>query len=181
MNIYMIKPHTKEILTTEFDGQITSIYTYFDSLLVDTSTILQDHIIYTNAQHTNKNMFFIGEQLFIGDALILGLKGFEETDITIKQDELQSLISYDVNNFYKQALRPVLDFEININDTLSVKDNDETMQINFEWVIYTFNKADKKTQHYFLDEMKKACTDKENTNQYFQKMAQLAVNAAKYQ
>jgi len=89
MNIYMIKPHTKEILTTEFDGQITSIYTYFE--------ILQDHIIYTNAQHTNKNMFFIGEQLFIGDALILGLKGFEETDITIKQDELQSLISYDVN------------------------------------------------------------------------------------
>ncbi len=181
MNIYVIKPHTKEIQTTEFDGQITNIYTYFDSLLVDTSTILENHIIYTNAQHTNENMFFIGDQIFIGDALILGLNGFEETDITIKQNELQSLISYDVNDFYKQALRPVLDFEININDTFSVKDNDEDIQINFEWVIYTFNKADEKTQRYFLDEMKKTCTDKENSNRYFQKMAQLAVNAAKYQ
>lgn len=180
MNIYIVKPKTKEIQTSDFDGQMTSIYTYFNSLLVDNSTVLNNHVIYTNAQHTDESIFFIGEQLFIGDALILGLNGFEETDASIQQDDLSPLISFAVNDFYKQALRPLFDFEININDSFYVKD-DEDMQINFEWVIYTFNKADEKTKQYFLDEMKKACIDKETTKQYFNKMAQLAVDAAKYQ
>jgi hypothetical protein len=181
LNIYIIDPQEQTLQPHEFDGQITSIYTFFRSILVDHSTILKDHIIYTDANHADKNPFFIGEQLFLGKALVLGVNGEEERDITIKEEELSKLINYDINDFYTKSLDALIQNEINIYKTFTLDDQGKPLDVNYEWVLYTFNMADDKTQQYFLDELYKHIQNKQDISEYFKKMAQLAINAAAYQ
>ncbi|MBU0631154.1 hypothetical protein KKA17_00770 [bacterium] len=179
MKAYSINPKTKSIETQDFDGQVNSIYTFFNSILVDTSDILHEHIIYTNgnALSTTHTPYFIGQQLFLGESLILGQNGLEEVDVKIHENELEKLISYDINDFYKKALDSLALQDINLYKTFEVNDNDSRLLLNYEWVIYTFNMADVKTQNYFLIELDKIIDEQKSIEEHFQKMAQLAVNA----
>lgn len=179
MKAYSIDPQTKSIELQEFDGQVNSIYTFFNSILVDSSHILNEHIIYTdgNALSTTHTPFFIGQQLFLGKALIIGQNGLEEVDVKIVQDELEKLVNYEVNKFYKKCLDSLALQDINLYKTFEVDDNGSKLTLNYEWVIYTFNMADVKTQNYFLIELDKVIDEAKSIEEYFQKMAQLAVNA----
>jgi len=179
MKAYSINPETKSIEIQDFDGQVNSIYTFFNSILVDSSHILNEHIIYTdgNALSTTHVPYFIGHQLFLGKALILGQNGLEEVDVKIDDSELAKFISYDVNKFYKKSLDSLALQDINLYKTFEVDDNDSKLTLNYEWVIYTFNMADVKTQNYFLIELDKIIDESKSIEDHFQKMAQLAVNA----
>ncbi|WP_345992402.1 hypothetical protein [Sulfurimonas sp. HSL-1716] len=179
MKAYSIDPADKSIKIQEFDGQVNSIYTFFNSILVDSSHILNDHIIYTdgNALSTTHTPFFIGQQLFLGKALIIGQNGLEEVDVKIQENELEKLIDYNINDFYKKALDSLALQDINLYKTFEVDDNGSKLSLNYEWVIYTFNMADVKTQNYFLIELDKIIDGSKSIEDYFQKMAQLAVNA----
>ena len=179
MTAYSINPQTQVVEPQDFDGQVNSIYTFFNSILVDNSQALNEHIIYTdaNALISTHIPYFIGEQLFMGTSLILGQNGLEETDVKITQEQLQTLINYDVNMFYKKALNALATENINLYTIFEVIDNDAPLHISYEWVIYTFNMADKKTQEYFLNALNSVIIEKKSVQECFQKMAQLAVNA----
>ena len=63
MKTYSINPQTQKItLHNDFDGQVNSIYTFFNSILVDNSGALNEHIIYTdaNALISTDIPYFIG-------------------------------------------------------------------------------------------------------------------------
>lgn len=179
MKAYSINPETKTTKVQDFDGQVNSVYTFFNSILVDTSDILNEHIIYTdgNALSTTSKPYFIGQQLFLGKSLVIGQNGLEEVDAKIQQDELEKLVNYEVNPFYKKSLDSLALQEINLYKTFEVNDNDSKLVLNYEWVIYTFNMADVKTQNYFLIELDKTIDESKSIEEYFKKMAQLAVNA----
>lgn len=179
MKIFSIDPETQTLETQNFDGQVNSIYTFFNSILVDNSHTLNEHIIYTdgNAQIDTHLPYFIGEQLFMGKALIIGLNGYEETDAKIKQEQLSSLISYDVNMFYKKALNALAKEQLNLYTIFEVNDNGTPLHVSYEWVIFTFNMADERTQEYFLNSLDMTIIEEKSVAQTFQKMAQLAVNA----
>jgi hypothetical protein len=179
MKIYSINPDAQAIEFQEFDGQVSSIYTFFNSILVDNSHALNEHIIYTdgNAQIDTHIPYFIGEQLFMGKALVIGLNGYEETDTKIGKEELDSLISYDVNMFYKKALNALAKENINLYTIFEVNDGGTPLHVSYEWVIFTFNMADERTQEYFLNALDMTIIEESSVAQTFQKMAQLAVNA----
>ena len=179
MNILSINPETQNIENQTFDGQVNSIYTFFNSILVDNSHALNEHIIYTdgNAQISTHTPYFIGEQLFMGKALVIGLNGFEECDTKISSQQLELLINYDVNIFYKKALNALAVENLNLYTIFEVSDNGEPLHVSYEWVIYTFNMADEKTQEYFLNALNTTIIEKKSVAETFQKMAQLAVNA----
>ena len=179
MKAYSINPENKNINITYFDGQPNSIYTFFNSILVDSSNSLHEHIIYTdgNAQSITHIPYFIGEQLFLGKALILGQNGLEEVDVKIEGTDLSELISYEVNAFYKKSLDALAIENINLYKIFEVNENGSGLHVSYEWVIYTFNIADSKTQDYFLNELNKTILENRSVKEYFKKMAQLAINA----
>ncbi len=179
MKTYSINPQTQEIEVHDFDGQVNSIYTFFNSILVDNSQALNEHIIYTdgNALISTHIPYFIGEQLFLGRSLIIGQNGFEETDVKITLEQLSSLINYDVNMFYKKSLNALATEDLNLYTQFEVSDNGEPLHVSYEWVIYTFNMADEKTQNYFINALDTTIIQKESVKEIFQKMAQLAINA----
>ncbi len=180
MKTYSINPQTKMITTNDdFDGQVNSIYTFFNSILVDNSQALNEHIIYTdaNALISTQTPYFIGEQLFLGTSLIIGQNGFEETDVKIGLEQLEALINYDVNMFYKKSLNALATEELNLYKVFEVTDNGKSLHVSYEWVIYTFNMADEKTQDYFLNTLDVTIMEEKSVQEHFQKMAQLAVNA----
>gem|GEM_PF-777371 len=180
MKTYSINPQTKMITTNDdFDGQVNSIYTFFNSILVDNSQALNEHIIYTdaNALISTQTPYFIGEQLFLGTSLIIGQNGFEETDVKIGLEQLEALINYDVNMFYKKSLNALATEELNLYKVFEVTDNGKSLHVSYEWVIYTFNMADEKTQNYFLNTLDVTIMEEKSVQEHFQKMAQLAVNA----
>ncbi len=179
MITYTINPQTQEIEVHDFDGQVNSIYTFFNSILVDNSQALNEHVIYTdaNALISTHIPYFIGEQLFLGRSLIVGQNGFEECDAKISREQLSSLINYDVNMFYKKALNALAAEELNLYATFEISDNTQPLHVSYEWVIYTFNMADEKTQNYFLNALDTTIIKKESVKDIFQKMAQLAINA----
>lgn len=179
MEIFSIDPELQQIENQDFDGQVNSIYTFFNSILVDSSYALNEHIIYTdgNAQISTHTPYFIGEQLFMGKALVIGLNGHEESNTKITQEQLTSLISYDVNMFYKKALNALAKDDINLYAIFELNDNQNPLHVNYEWVIYTFNMADERTQQYFLSELDSAIMSEGSVAETFQKMGQLAVNA----
>ncbi len=179
MNAYIINPDTKELTSHEYDAKPDSIYSLFRSILIDSSKILNHHIIHTDgfATDNEETPFFIGEKLFLGRALVCGIEGFEEKETTIKEDELLKLINYEVNDFYKKCLSVLAKQKININKNFNITHKDEKLQLNYEWVIYTFDKADERTQEYFLSKLNECISKNEDVSEYFQNMAQRALEA----
>ena len=180
MNVLTINPETKEVLAQDMEMKANSVYSFFNSILIDELSSLNQHTIYcdTNALSNHKKPFFLGEQLIIGEALIVGLNGMEEVDAIVSKEDLEEFISYDINSFYRESLGLLAQSDINLYRTFSVQQGDETLPLNAEWVLYTFNLADQATQAYFITELKKALDAQEDISAYLQKMAQLAINAA---
>ena len=181
MQFFAIDPMRKEVKDIELNMQANTLYTYFNSILIDELFGLNEHIIYTSANALNegKNAYFLGEQLLIGDALIAGRDGFEDKDVIISKEELSSLISYEVSDFYAEVLSLLAQTDVNLYRLFEVVRGTECFELNIEWVLYTFNIADDKTRRYFIDELQKVIQSDENVMDYMQKMATLAMNAVK--
>ena len=180
MNAIAIKPHTKDINIIEIEMKANTIFSFFNSILTDEIETLQNHLLYTdaNALSQKKPAYFLGEQLLLGDALIIGKNGLEETDVTIPMQDLQQIINYNVPQFYTDVLHLLADTDINIYRTFQVIQGNEKLALNLEWVLYTFNIADERTKEYFINELTKSLQAQEDTEAYIKKMAQLAINAA---
>lgn len=170
---------TKEIQERELELQANTIYSFFNSILIDELTTLQNHVVYTdaNAISEKKEAYFIGEQLLVGDALILGRNGLEEVDVTIPKEEFSTLIKSEVNEFYKTVLEILAVTDINLYRTFELKKGEESLSLNTEWVLYTFNIADDRTQEYFINELQKSLDNGESCELFMQKMAGLAINS----
>jgi len=181
MKAFIINHETKELQEQEIDIQANTLYTFFSSILIDELEALNEHVIYSdaNALSENKTPYFIGEQLVLGDALVLGRYDFDDVDVKITKEDLQTLINYEVNDFYKEVLSLLSQTDINLYRTFEAQKNGENIPLNSEWVLYTFNIADERTQAYFIDELKKILETEENVEVYMQKMAQLAMNVAR--
>jgi len=180
MKALTIRPQQEAVEEIEIEMKANSVYTFFSSILIDELETLQKHVIYTdaNALSEGKKAYFIGEQLVIGDALIVGRYDFDDVDVLITKEELVSLISYNLSDFYKQALELLSTTDINLYRTFEVEKNNEKIALNCEWVLYTFNIADERTKAYFLQELQKVLQQNESVENYMAKMAQLAMNAS---
>jgi len=180
MQALTINPLTQEVETIDIEIKANSIYTFFSSILIDELESIKEHVIYcdANALSEKKRAYFLGEQLILGDALILGRYDFDDVDVKIKKEELASLISYDVNAFYTKVLDILSSTDINLYRTFMVEKNGEKISLNVEWVLYTFNIADERTKEYFINELQKVLDASESVEAYMQKMAQLAMNVA---
>jgi len=180
MKALSIDNQTQEVKEIEINMAANTIYSFFGSILIDELLSVKEHIIYTdaNALSEKKTPYFIGEQLLIGDALILGRDEVNDIDSKITQKELTSLINTKVNAFYQKVLELLSATDINLYRTFAVEKNGESLALNAEWVLYTFNIADERTQEYFTDELAKTIQASESVEAYIQKMAQLAMNAA---
>ena len=174
-----INPSSKEIKELDIEMKANTVYTFFNSILVDEIQTLSNHLIFTdaNALSESKPACFLGEQLFLGKALIIGQNGLEEADAYIPQAELQDLINYDVPKFYQDALALLSKSDVNLYRNFEVTQGSEKLSLNLEWVLYTFNIADDRTKEYFLSELQKVLVTKESVEEYIKKMAQLAINA----
>ena len=180
MKALTINPQTKEISEVDIEMKANTIYTFFSSILIDELESINEHIIYTdaNALSEKKKPYFIGEQLVLGDALILGRFDFDDMDVKIPKEELATLINYEVNKFYQKVLEQLSSTDINLYRTFEVEKNGEKIALNTEWVLYTFNIADDRTKEYFINELQKVLDKGESVEAYMQKMAQLAMNVA---
>jgi len=179
MKALTIDAQTNSIKEVDIQMQANSVYTFFSSILIDEVSTLKDHIIYTdaNALSEKKKAYFIGEQLLLGDALILAREDFNDSDVVIKKEELSSLIKDDVNEFYKKALNLLAKTDINLYRTFEVDKKGEAISLNLEWTLYTFNIADDATKEYFLNELGKSVEVKESVEAFIVKISQLAVNS----
>ncbi len=179
MKAYSIDPKNREVKEIDIVMQANTVYSFFNSILIDDLATLDKHIIHTDAQAISQNRepFFIGEQLIVGDALIIGRDVFADVDISIPKSDLESLINYDVSPFYKKTLNLIQDSDINLYRIFDVTKEEEDIRLNIEWVLYVFNMADDRTKEYFLDELKKAVEAKKDITQHMQNMAILALNA----
>ena len=180
MQAITIKPDIKESKIVDIEMKANSVYSFFNSILIDEITTLNNHLIYTdaNALSEKKQAYFLADQLLIGDALIIGKNGFEESDCTIPLQELDNIINYHVEKFYLDALELLAQSDINLYRTFNVTSGSESISLSCEWVLYTFNIADDRTKEYFLQELQKVIESATNVETYIQKMAQLAMNAA---
>jgi len=179
MKALSIHPSSREVREVDIEMQANTVYSFFNSILIDELTTLNQHIIYSdaNALSENKNAFFLGEQLIIGDALIVGQDSLNGKDVSISQKELESLVIHEINEFYKDVLSLLCTTDINLYRTFEVQTASEKIALNTEWVIYTFNIADDRTKEYFLAQLKKVLDAKESAEEYMKKMAGLAINA----
>lgn len=180
MKAISIHPGNQSLEEIDIKMQADTVYSFFNSILIDEHTTLKDHTIYTdaNALSQSKKAFFIGEQLLLGDVLITGVSQTGDTDASIPLKTLESLISYEVSSFYMDVLELIKTTDINLyRPFLTYKDTEE-ITLNTEWVLYTFNIADERTKEYFLNELKKALSSTEEAESFMQKMAELALNAA---
>jgi hypothetical protein len=175
-----INPETKQIEAIDIEMKANTVYTFFNSILIDELNTLNQHLIYSdaNALSQGKKPFFLGEQLILGNALIVGQMGMEESDANIPAETLQALIDYEINAFYEEALALLSKSDINLYRTFELMQGSETIPLNIEWVLYAFNMADDRTKEYFLNELRKALDVGEDMTEYLKKMAQLALNAA---
>jgi len=181
MKLLAIDAQSGSVKEIELEMQANTLYTYFDSILLDEILGLNEHVIYTsaNALSDGKKAYFVGEQLLVGDALIVGRYGFEDKDVTIAQEELSSLISSEVSEFYQRVLEILAQTDINLYRRFEVIRAEERFELNVEWVLYTFNIADIKTRDYFIEELQKVINSDNNVMDYMQKMATLAMNVAR--
>ncbi|MEN4054055.1 MULTISPECIES: hypothetical protein [Sulfurimonas] len=180
MKALALNPQTQEISEIDIEMKANTVYTFFSSILIDELESINEHVIYTdaNALSQKKRAYFIGEQLVLGDALILGRFDFDDMEVKIPKEELSTLISYEVNDFYQKVLELLSSTDINLYRTFEVEKNGEKIALNAEWVLYTFNIADERTKEYFINELQKVLNAGESVEAYVQKMAQLAMNAA---
>jgi hypothetical protein len=174
-----INPVSQEIKELDIEMKANSVYTFFNSILIDEIQTLSNHLIYTdaNALSESKPACFLGEQLLLGNALVIGQNGLEEADAYIPHVELQDLLNYDVPKFYQDALALLSKSDINLYRNFEVVQGSEKLSLNLEWVLYTFNIADDRTKEYFLAELTKVLETKASVEEYIKKMAQLAINA----
>ena len=180
MKALNINPLTQEIEDLDIEMKANTLYTFFSSILIDELESMNEHVIYAdaNALSEKKPAYFLGEQLIIGDALILGRFDFDDMDAKITKEELASLLTYEINDFYTTVLELLASTDINLYRTFEVEKNGEKIALNTEWVLYTFNIADERTKEYFINELQKVLDAGESVKAYMQKMAQLAMNVA---
>ena len=181
VNALTINPETKKVDTLDIEMKANTIYSFFNSILIDELSSLNQHTIYcdANALSEHKKAYFLGEQLLVGDALIVGLNGMEEVDAIITKEELEELIEYEVNPFYSDTLLLLADHgEVNLYRSFHVSHGDQEIPLSIEWVLYTFNMADEKTKNYFITELMKAIDNGEDVVEFMKKMAGLALSAA---
>jgi hypothetical protein len=179
MKALSLNAQTNEISEVDIVMQANSVYSFFNSILIDELTTLKDHIVYTdaNAISEKKKAYFIGEQLLVGDALILGRQEFEDIDVAITLEDLKPLTKSELNEFYTKVLELLASTDINLYRTFSLEKAGEEITLNAEWVLYTFNIADERTKEYFINELDKIVKAKESVAVFMQKMAGLALNA----
>lgn len=179
MQALSVDARSGEAEEIEIQMQANTVYSFFNSILIDELLGINGHVIYTdtNALSERKKAYFIGEQLIIGDALIHARDGMEDRDVEITKAELKSIVVLDVNKFYSDVLELLSQTDINLYRPFVVSRGDEKIELNSEWVLYTFNIADTRTQEYFIEELKKVLKLKESAQEYMKKMAQLALNA----
>lgn len=179
MKAISISSDTKIISDIEIQINPNTVYTFFSSILIDESTTLQEHTIYTdaNALSQSKQAFFLGEQLLIGDALITGKSDNGDIDSTIPLNELEGLVSYELSPFYVEVLDLLSSTDINLYRAFNLIKDGEKIALSTEWVLYTFNIADERTKEYFINELKKSLGSTQETESFIQKMATLALNA----
>ncbi len=181
MKSYAIDAQKQKVESKEIQMQANTVYSFFNSILIDELQTLKDHIIYTdeNALSEGKKAYFIGEQLVLGDALVLGRNGMEDVDVLMRQEELESLVNFEIPQFYQNTLNILKKCEdINLYRTFTLQKAEESVTLNIEWVLYAFNMADDKTKEYFLTHLQKTLDEKQSVQEYLQKMAGLALNAA---
>jgi len=179
MRALSIDVENKELKEINIEIQANSVYSFFSSISIDDFQIINKHIIYNdaNALEQNKKPYFIGSQLVLGDSLILGYENMVDGEATIPSNELETLINYDVSEFYVDALNLLSKTEVNIYSMFELEHNGEKLELNCEWLLYTFNIADDKTKKYFLDELQKVISSTDNVEEFIEKISKLALNA----
>ena len=180
MRLIHIDPMKKTVEDIELKIEANTFYTFFSSILIDELPTLNNHTIYldANALSEKKTPYFIGDQIVIGEALILGRNGFEEVDATLSLDEVRTLINYNVSQFYLDVLELLSQTDINLYRAFYVEHNGQNMELNISWVLYFFNIADERTKEYFINELSKTIQAKEDVVAFMQKMAKAALNVA---
>jgi len=180
MKAYAIDPETQTIEEIDIEMKANTTYTFFKSILIDDLTTINDHMIHTdaNALSDEKKGFFIGEQLIMGVALLVGKIGLEENDVTITKEDLEKLIRFDISDFYTQAFALLGQSDINLYKAFEVKQGEEIVHVSTEWVLFAFDIADERTKEYFLTELKKVLDNNEDVTAFIHKLGQLAINAA---
>ncbi len=181
MKAYSIDSQNQAVKEIEIEMQANTVYSFFNSILIDELTSLNGHVIYSdaNAISEEKKPFFMGEQLIVGDALIIGQEGMSEIDAWIIKADLESLINYDIPLFYTEAFKFLKESNINLYKLFKLDDEEDT-ELNVEWVLHVFSIADPATQDYFLNELRATVDKKEDIQKSIQKMAKLAFEAANF-
>ena len=180
MRALTIDVNKQNINEIEIEMQANTVYTFFNSILIDELGTLNQHMIYSdsNALSLKKTPYFIGGQLVVGDVLITGQNGMEDSEVSIPTKDLELLLNYDVSPFYIEVLDLLSSSDLNLYRTYELIHKDENIQLNLEWLLHVFNMADDKTKDYFIDELKKVSDSKEMMEQHVYKMSGLALNAA---
>jgi hypothetical protein len=179
MRAVSISAVTQEPQEIDIHLEANTVYTFFNSILVDEIVGIKEHIIYTDVEALSKNKkaYFIGEQLIIGDALILGRDSFEDKEATIALRDIKPLVKHELNSFYTKVLTLLSATEINLYKTFQVQADEQKLQLNTEWVLYTFNLADDKTKDYFTVELQKVVDEKGDAEGFMARMASLAIRS----
>jgi len=180
MKAYSINPEAKELKSIDIEMQANTVYSFFSSILIDELESLNGHIIYTdaNAIEEGKEPYFLGEQLLVGNALIIGKDGLTESNAWILENDLKNLINYDVPPFYSEVFKLLAGHDVNLYRLFKL-DNEEQTELNTEWVIYVFAIADSETQDYFLNELRDTTYKHNDVNEFIQKMAKLAYESSR--
>ena len=180
MRFLHIDPLQQSVEEMDLKMEANTLYTFFSSILIDELPTLHNHTIYTdaNALSNRKTPYFIGDQIVVGEALVLGRNGFEEVDATLSKEDLSLLVRYDVPRFYKDVLDLLASTDANLYRAFYVEHNGENMELNIAWVLYFFNIADERTKEYFIDELKKVVETQGDVVAFMQKMAKAALRAA---
>ncbi len=178
MKTFLIDPDTRTIIQEDFDGQPNSLYSLFNSLLVDSHAILNDHMVYSGNEAFEREEvpFFLGEKLLFGKALVTGYEGLEDLDATITSNDLKALLQFEIPEFYEKTLALLpKNFSFEEHFDLQIEDTSET--VTPEWVLYVFNMADTDTKAYFLDHLKETVEQGKHVADYLKKMGEQAIKS----
>ncbi len=180
MRFLKIDPLKRSVEELELKLEANTFYTYFGSILIDELPIGNNHTLYSdaNALSQNKPAYFVGEQLVVGEALILGRNGMQEVDATASCHDIEQIVLFDVSDFYKDALKLLAKSDVNLYRAFGVEHNGMKMDLNIAWVLYFFNIADEKTKAYFLEHLQAAVCDSKMVEKFMIKMAQAALKVA---